>query len=67
MGLKDQVEGLKWIQQNIKQFGGDPTKVTLMGESAGSVAVHLHILSPMSKGSKFSLHSSDIRINDGIT
>ena len=39
---------LKWIQKNIKRFGGDETQVTLMGESAGANSVALHLLSPMS-------------------
>ncbi|KAF7996985.1 hypothetical protein HCN44_005262 [Aphidius gifuensis] len=50
MGLKDQVLALKWVQKNIKNFGGDPNKVTLFGLSAGSVCVLLHQLSPASKG-----------------
>jgi len=49
-GLKDQVEALKWVQKNIKQFGGDPKNVTVFGESAGGASTHFMILSPLSKG-----------------
>lgn len=49
-GLKDQSLILQWIKQNIGQFNGDPNKVTLFGESAGSVAVAYHLMSPMSEG-----------------
>ncbi|XP_053674567.1 carboxylic ester hydrolase-like [Anopheles nili] len=49
-GLKDQVTALQWVQKNIKYFGGDAGKVTLSGFSAGSASVHLHYLSPLSRG-----------------
>ncbi|XP_070490189.1 venom carboxylesterase-6-like [Chironomus tepperi] len=50
LGMKDQVEALKWVQRNIKAFNGDPNKVTISGFSAGGASVQLHYLSPLSKG-----------------
>ena len=50
MGLKDQRMAFKWVQENIKNFGGNPELVTIFGQSAGSAAVHYHVLSPKSKG-----------------
>lgn len=49
-GIWDQVMALQWIQANIKQFGGDPNRVTLMGESAGGAACSLLALSPKTEG-----------------
>lgn len=50
LGLKDQVIALRWVKDNIKDFGGDPDSVTITGYSAGSWSISLHLVSPMSKG-----------------
>lgn len=49
-GLKDQQEGLRFIQKVIESFGGDKDSVTIFGESAGGASVHYHMLSKTSTG-----------------
>lgn len=49
-GLKDQTMALRWVQEHIGQFGGDASRVTIFGESAGAVSCGMHTISPYSSG-----------------
>ena len=49
-GLLDQIKALEWVRDNIESFGGDPSKVTIFGESAGGASVLALMASPLSEG-----------------
>ena len=48
-GLLDQLHALRWVRENIQEFGGDPDHITVMGQSAGAVDICLLMASPMSR------------------
>jgi len=64
-GIYDQTMALQWIQNVISSFGGDPTKVTIWGQSAGGTSVACHLISPASKDlmSAAAMDSNPITLN----
>ena len=49
-GLLDQIAALQWIQDNIEEFGGNKSDVTLFGHGTGAACAHLLMLSPVAQG-----------------
>ncbi|CAB3382986.1 Hypothetical predicted protein [Cloeon dipterum] len=48
--IRDQIHALKWVQENIAAFGGDPNSVTLFGWNSGAASIHYILISPLAKG-----------------
>ena len=49
-GVHDMVVALRWVRDNVRSFGGDPDRVTVFGESAGSIAICMLSVSPLAAG-----------------
>lgn len=61
-GIRDQIAALRWVQRNVRQFGGDPSKVMIFGESAGGLDTMLLVTSPRAAG----LFSSALSQSGGL-
>ena len=46
-GLMDQIAALKWVQENVKAFGGDPESITVFGHNTGAASIHFLMQSPI--------------------
>eukprot|EP00040_Diaphanoeca_grandis_P038637 m.256942 g.256942 ORF g.256942 m.256942 type:complete len:658 (-) comp34847_c0_seq1:163-2136(-) len=62
-GIQDQRLVMQWVKDTIARFGGDPTRITIFGESSGGASVAMHLVSPYSKG----LFTRAILESPGIT
>lgn len=58
LALKDIAMGLRWVRENIAAFGGDPTKITLIGHDTGAALVNLLLLAPYGKGESYGFYLS---------
>jgi len=65
--LLDLTAALRWVQENIKQFGGSPAQVTLMGRGFGAMLVNLLTISPVIAGPSIVYRYTDSKINKNIT
>lgn len=64
-GIKDQLRALEWVQENIQYFGGNPNNVTIFGESAGAVSVHILLQSSAAQGSFLKVSNCQINLESG--
>jgi carboxylesterase type B len=59
-GLKDQALALRWVKENIQDFGGDPDSIIVFGESAGGASAHYQMISPLNQGKLTRQYSKSI-------